>query len=32
MRLMLYIGFGLAAVLAALAAPYAIGYLMQALF
>jgi hypothetical protein len=32
MRLMIYIGFGLAAVVAALAAPYAIGYLIQALF
>lgn len=32
MRWMMYIGIGLAAVLAALATPYVIGYLLEALF
>jgi hypothetical protein len=32
MRLMLYLGIGLAAIVAALATPYVIGYLLEALF
>jgi hypothetical protein len=32
LRWLIYVGIGLAAVLAALAAPYVIGYLLEALF
>ena len=32
LRFMLYVGIGLAAVLAALATPYVVGYLLEALF
>jgi hypothetical protein len=32
LRLLIYVGVGLAAVMAALAAPYVVGYLIEALF
>jgi hypothetical protein len=32
LRLLIYVGVGLAAVMAALAAPYVVGYLLEALF
>jgi hypothetical protein len=32
LRLLIYVGVGLAAVMAALAAPYVVGYLLEAIF